>query len=247
MNVMDRLKELRMFSELLPEDRKYCLRRLPRCVLDAMKSEGSKLVLAGGFIRSCLANEHINDVDLFTTSAEEADRIIKIIADKAPIHKSQNAVSCRRNRMQIQIVHRWVFATPQEVVKSFDFTIARAAIYHDANTKTWHSVCDDRYYKDLATKKLVYMKPDRNEDAGGSMLRVLKFYQRGYRIPLDSMGDVIARLMRSVDMDRIRTEEGIAKVVTGLLREVDPNIDPEHDAHLSPINVEDDQPETQEV
>ncbi len=77
------------------------------------------------------------------------------------------------------------------------------------------------------------------EDAGGSLLRVLKFYQRGYRIPLDSMGAVLARLCKAVDWDLVKGqgtatswEEQAAKVLTGLLREVDPNIDPDHIAHL---------------
>jgi hypothetical protein len=96
---------------------------------------------------------------------------------------------------------------------------------------------------------LVYLQPIRNEDAGGSMLRVLKFYQRGYRIPIDSLGQVISRLMTGVDISRIHTEQKkfdkdseipglvfdeqqLSKVVTGLLREVDPLIDPAHVSHL---------------
>jgi hypothetical protein len=80
----------------------------------------------------------------------------------------------------------------------------------------------------------------RIEEAGGSCLRVLKFYQKGYRIPLNSMGAVIARLMSAVRIEDVRSfndknawdEEKLAKVITGLLREVDPNIDPSHIAHL---------------
>jgi hypothetical protein len=79
-------------------------------------------------------------------------------------------------------------------------------------------------------------RPNELSLAGGSILRVLKFYQRGYRIPLDSLGAVIARLMKPVDFDKIigRTdqEDQLAKVLTGLLREVDPNVDPTHEAHL---------------
>ena len=44
-------------------------------------------------------------------------------------------------------------------------------------------LCNIRFYPDLAARRLVYTSPLRNEDAGGSILRVLKFYQRGYRIP----------------------------------------------------------------
>ncbi|KKK50630.1 hypothetical protein LCGC14_3123090 [marine sediment metagenome] len=65
------------------------------------------------------------------------------------------------------------------------------------------------------------------------MLRVLKFYQRGYRIPLDSLGAVIARCVTGIDFEKIdSTEENYAFVLTGLLREVDPLVDPEHISHL---------------
>ena len=79
------------------------------------------------------------------------------------------------------------------------------------------------------------------------MLRVLKYYQKGYRIPLDSLSDVIARLVVGVDLDRCshryfdkaagvhKTEVDQAqfsRVICGLLREVDPSIDPNHLAHL---------------
>ena len=66
------------------------------------------------------------------------------------------------------------------------------------------------------------------------MLRVLKYYQKGYRIPMDSLGKVIARLVSKVNFHAIDPgdNEWLAKVVTGLLIEVDPAIDPLHNAHL---------------
>ncbi len=70
------------------------------------------------------------------------------------------------------------------------------------------------------------------------MLRVLKFYQRGYRIPLDSLGAVMARLIRAVNVKELLDrpadchESQWSKVLTGLLHEVDPNVDPTHIDHL---------------
>lgn len=64
------------------------------------------------------------------------------------------------------------------------------------------------------------------------MLRVLKYYQRGYRIPLDSFGAVLARLLIAVrDKDRI-DEDFMAKIITGLLVEVDPAGIIDHEAYL---------------
>ena len=74
------------------------------------------------------------------------------------------------------------------------------------------------------------------------MLRVLKFYQKDYRIPLDSLAAVIARAMTGIDFQQAEAtgndnEKGWTHLLTGLLREVDPSIDPTHGAHL-PTEIE---------
>lgn len=238
--------------QLTNEDRKYCLRHVPKNVLAAMREAGPDLVLAGGLIRSVIANERINDIDLFVRSKEAARVWIDKLANGAKVHETDNAFSVHLRRMFVQIIHRWTYDTPESIVPSFDFTVARAAIWF--NGSGWTSLCDDRFYIDLAARRLVYCCPDRNEDAGGSLLRVLKFYQRGYRIPLDSLGAVLARLLKGVDQEspvfwcghnkrdegrlpEVEIEAYRAKIVTGLLREVDPNVDPEHASHLSSLET----------
>ena len=136
-------------------------------------------------------------------------------------------------RIPVQFIHRWTYETPADLLPSFDFTVARAAIWYEE--KGWATLCDDRFYPDLAGKRLVYCSPARNEDAGGSILRVLKFYQKGYRIPLDSLAAVVTRLIGGVrDIGAVfeRGEAEVARILTGLLHEVDPDIDPTHVAHL---------------
>jgi hypothetical protein len=75
------------------------------------------------------------------------------------------------------------------------------------------------------------------------MLRVLKFYQRNYRIPLDSLGAVIARLVGGVHWDELqrsrfgnRGEQGLAQVLTSLLREVDPLVDSDAIGHVDTVH-----------
>ena len=68
------------------------------------------------------------------------------------------------------------------------------------------------------------------------MLRVLKYYQSGYRITVDSLSRVITRIAAGVNYDELivnyNTEElntkQYQKIIRGLLHEVDPNIDPDH-------------------
>ena len=241
-------------------------------VLALLKDRPGKVFIGGGYVRAIVANEHVNDIDLFTTdkdSALSATRFLLGLKEgEEPgrkIHESANAFTVRGLRVPVQIIHRWTYTDPAALMQSFDFTIAMAGFWweetgaeetyiENSEVKTrpvgkWHSICDDRFYEDLAAKRLRYTSPQRNEDAGGSLLRVLKVYQRGYRIPLDSLGAVIARLVDNVDLKGIEvlvndqcpsnigdtTEKRWAKILTGLLREVDPSVDPKHVAHLPSI------------
>lgn len=259
------------FSTLAWHDLQSCLIRAPHEVLFAMKKFGAELMVAGGYVRSCVTQEPINDVDCFCSSKEKALEIALVVArygmpegTNREVKETDNAYTIVGYRYPIQFIHRWTFTDPAACVESFDFTIAPAAFWYSTEVvptemkgladghgevpieelpeNTWRSVCDTRFYADLAGKRLIYAAPQRNEDAGGSLLRVLKFYQRGYRIPLDSMGAVLGRLMMGVRYAAIEAndeaswhvpvEVKLSAAITGLLREVDPEIDAKHIAHL---------------
>ena len=216
------------------QDLRWAVLRLPSTVKTIMKDPAwmGKMFVGGGYLRSTVSNEPINDIDIFVQSKQDAEHLALLLAkSKSDIYNTDNAHTIK-SKPTLQIIHRWVFDKPEDVSNSFDFTICCAVIYYDG--KNFDSFCDDRFYIDLAAKRLVYRRPIRNEDAGGSMLRVLKYYQKGYRIPLDSMGYVIARLISGIDFQRINMtdEESIGKIISGLLREVDPEIDPLHLSHL---------------
>lgn len=223
-------------NPLSPHDLSWCLRRAPSKLLAAVKAHEGKVVVAGGFIRSCIANEEINDIDLFCPSKEYAQAVAtSLLVGDRKIIETENAYTVLGHKIPLQFIHRWTYAAPLDVIPSFDFTIARAAFWYQDGK--WRSAVDPSFYADLASKRLVYCSPARNEDAGGSLLRVLKFYQRGYRIPLNSMGAVIARLVMGVRMnDWAGDEKHLAKILTGLLREVDPNVDPSHICHLPSLD-----------
>lgn len=222
----------------------WCARRLPRQLADFLKDH-PRAIVGGGFVRACIAHEEVHDVDVFAPDAEAAKAWAQLLFAKSPkvfrgVHETDNAFTVIGGSLPVQFVHRWSFPSAESLLESFDFTIACAAIWWNGSERHWESLADERFYIDLAAKRLVYRSPKRNEDAGGSMLRVLKFYQRGYRIPLDSLGAVTARLAMAVKWEDVHqagesqmpTEERVAMVLTGLLREVDPFIDMEHVAHL---------------
>jgi hypothetical protein len=223
-------------AELTPIDLHFVVTRIPKDVRDLIQSHN--LVLAGGFIRAVIAGEKPNDIDLFgkTEDAIKQAALDFALKRSTKAHITKNAITVATNgRMTVQFITRWCYERAEDLIKSFDYTVAQAAIghsvtYHFDGTqgKAWYGLCSEEFYPDLAARRLTYTYPVRNEDAGGSMMRLRKFLARGYNIQAPSMAGVIARLMRGIDLKKLDgmlgNEKDVAKAITNLLREVDPLI-----------------------
>ena len=215
------------------QDLHFCVKRLPKKLKKLIEEEKTTIIIAGGYIRSVITGEKISDIDVFAGDRKTSEDLAwKLANNKWDLYKTGNAITIKNLYIPVQFIHRWVYDNPFDVLKSFDFSICQAAIWYDKEEKKWSSSCEDSFYQDLAAKRLVYTSPERNEDAGGSVLRILKYYQRGYRIPLDSFGAVLARLFESIEWDSGMAEHDIATLITGLLLEVDPAGFIDHEAYL---------------
>jgi hypothetical protein len=207
---------------LVSHDLAWCVRRLNNDVRILLQANPRSVFLAGGYIRSCITREPIADVDLFISASADLKKHVGALTGTSDpgdlITYTQNAATIHW-KPRVQIIHRWTFENAQDGIERFDFTIARAAIWFDG--QQWQSACDESYYSDLAAKRIVYCAPQRDEEPGGSLLRLLKFYRRGYTAPLDTIGAILARIANNVDA---ATEIGMAGEFTRLLREVDPAV-----------------------
>lgn len=220
--------------QLSKHDLLQCVRRLPVAVRDLLKIRPD-LMVAGGYIRACVAGETVSDIDIMCPNPDAGAACAHTMGNHlgVKVHTTENALTVKLRPVPVQFITRWTFASPADALASFDFTIACAAFWWDGGK--WCSAAHDDFYADLAAKRLVYLAPVREEEAGGSMLRILKFYQKGYRIPLDSLGAVMARLVKALEFkhsENYKDEFNVGKILTGLLREVDPSIDPDHISHL---------------
>lgn len=213
---------------LTENDVKFVVSRLPADVRSLIIASNGRICVAGGFIRAVIANEEPSDVDLFGDDAAYLRTKASQIAigrDAARMHTSPNAVSViSPERLTVQFITRWVYSRNEDVINSFDFTVCAVAIWYKDGA--WQSACTDRFYQDLAARRLHYTSPVRDEEVGGSMLRVIKYLKRGYVIQVDSLGAVIGRIVEHVKSrtDTDTKSEDIQLVVTGLLREVDPGV-----------------------
>ena len=212
---------------LLHGDLHFVVSRIPKDVTELMKKRG--LCIAGGFIRATISGERVTDIDLFGSDKDSLADAAKDLALKrrGRLHETDNAFTVLTpSRRPVQFITRWLYDDPIKINESFDFTVCQAVIWWDDAASGWRSLIGERFYPDLAARRLYYLAPKREEAPGGSMMRVRKFLARGYSIQAESLGLVIARLMEGVSDSDLRhsSEEGLAQCIVGVLREVDPLI-----------------------
>jgi len=210
-------------AELTQFDLSFVMSRIPKDVITLLK-ENKGLAFGGGFIRATIAHEKVSDIDMFGSDAA----VLKIIATTFALKRggrlleSKNALTVLAPpRIPVQFITRWLWETPEAAMISFDFTICQTAIWFDQTSGKFCSVCSERFYSDLAARRLYYTAPERLEAPGGSLLRVRKFLAKGYNIQAPSLARVVYRLIRDVDFQNMHRVD-CEKVLIGLLREVDP-------------------------
>jgi hypothetical protein len=220
-----------MLSELHKNDLRYVVTRLPRDIRDLLSQNPRKLFMGGGFVRATIACEMPGDIDLFGTDPVLLDAMAETLKSRRPgsrIYRSKNAITLiTPDRLMVQFITRWTFDKGSDLVRSFDFTVCQAAVWRSGrgDNAPWCSSIGDGFYRDLAGRRLVYTSPVRIEEAGGSLLRAIKYIKRGYSIQVDSLGRLVARLASSVrETAMVQTEDGMGLVFAGLLREVDPSL-----------------------
>jgi hypothetical protein len=218
---------------LSSRDLPHVVESVPKDVRKLLKEH--TLFLAGGFIRAVIAGEKVSDIDLL---GPDAGKLLEVgyalaLSRAAKVHKTDNALTIiSPPRLPIQFITRWTFDDPVTLIEQFDFTIVKACICWDKQAKQWCSARDAGFYRVLAARRLVYTHPKRHEDAGGSMLRVVKYLHRGYNIQADSLAGVMSRMVGAMDVSRLEfvkedskrflPEQWSRSILLSLLRDVDP-------------------------
>ena len=204
-------------------DLNFVVRNIPSDLRKLMRHR--PLFVAGGFIRETIAGAPVHDIDVFGPTATMLEVQAQALAagrDNSRVHTTQYAHTVlAAPRMPVQFISRWLYSDAEQLLQELDFTVCQAAVWFDGTT--WCSMCSEAFYPDLAARRLVYTFPQRDEEAGGSMMRVRKFLARGYNIQAESLAGVMSRVFMKVRRNCMtEDEEGTAKVVAGILREVDP-------------------------
>lgn len=207
--VIDRTKPM-TYSVLTPEDLRAVIAAIPKHVREILeeKSWHGNAFVAGGFIRAVVTGEKINDVDIFTTDLQRVTGLVESLGMGREVHSSPSAHSIDTNGFPVQVIRAWLFGNAFSCIKSFDFSICQAVVWNEGGA--WRSATGENFYADLAAKRLRYTNPTRTESfVGGSLLRVLKHYQMGYTINVDSFSAVLSKIFKDIDPDWVNMDHSL--------------------------------------
>ena len=93
-------------------------------------------------------------------------------------------------RPSIQAIGNWFSDSPSNLLDKFDFTISQCAlIYRNPN---YELILVDSFFQDVASRELVYNAND--ESRGSSIMRVVKYAGKGYKISTEELSKVLEAL-----------------------------------------------------
>lgn len=158
----------------------------------------SEAYIAGGSIRSMIADEEVKDYDIFLRS----DKLVARIREtKGLSYISDNAVSVYMGIDQIQIITNFT-AHPSDMIDEFDFTM---------NQNFFDPIIETIVARDelsILTKQLVINKTCRNKL--GTLARISKFVARGFLVPSKTdmlmLGAAISQLSPITTIEELVSE-----------------------------------------
>lgn len=207
-----------VFTRLLDEDLDKCVDQLPSGLKNVMMSPDAagKIFVAGGFIRSILRGEPVNDIDIYAATDELAKRLLRL---GATIHRSEYATTLaqpsnafstfgsnvtKTSNVPMQVIKE-LYSDPIELIDSFDFSVCNAAIWREKNQ--WKSVISLYFYPDLASKRIRYTRKDADPAPARTLTRLIKYIQKGYNAAPDVVAEISFRAVKDTGAVSILTKE----------------------------------------
>lgn len=166
--------------------------------------------LAGGAITSIFTKQPIKDYDIYFKSNKAfVDAVYKAFEEDGLycLNVSKRAVTFSRGSDILQFICCDFFETPQAIFDSFDFTVCMATLdLSEEGDFTFH----EDFWKHNAQKYLSFNPKTKYPIA--SLLRVLKYQQRGYTI---SQGELLKIFLASSAID-INSWEKLEDAIGGI-------------------------------
>jgi hypothetical protein len=211
---------------LHPDFTEMIVAALPTEIRELAISEGPNILIAGGFCRDVMTGAEPKDIDIFSVSSQAMHNAIHNFdwTEHYTARLTANAKSFIHDDdgPDVQFISRVYYADHFEAVKSFDFSICQVGVFYIPG-KGWEGICTVEYMEDLPEFKMRYTAPERDEDPGASLLRMVKFVSRGYKIAEADIARVMGRFVVKLDEEPRsvpETEESATERVKAAFRRI---------------------------
>jgi hypothetical protein len=209
---------------LHPDFTTMIVKALPSELRDLLVETGPALCVAGGFCRDVMTGHEPKDIDIFsrskaalTAALDSFDWIEHYTMKKTA--NAENFVSDDPERPDIQFITRVFLRDHYNAILSFDFSICQVGVYFDPD-KGWVGLASEAFLEDLPNFRMRYTAPERDEDPGASLLRMVKFVSRGYKIAEADIAKIVGRFVFNLPRDSADTEEWAVDAVKTAFRRI---------------------------
>jgi len=161
------------------------INRFNSLILKELKDAQINCWIAGGSVRDYFTGiTKASDYDLFFPSEEEYLKAKNYLNEKNAIVKweSNNGIKVLYNNNTFDLVKTRFFATPEDTIREFDFTVSMFAV--DIN-KVYHG---ETSFIDLSKKQLMINKITFPES---TLYRAFKYYKKGFTMCAGEMKKII--------------------------------------------------------
>lgn len=163
--------------------------------------------IAGGSLTSAFTGTAINDVDIYFKSKEAFVEAVQCAYDERLwcVAATDRAITFAYDNCIIQLMHFDYFETAAAIFDAFDYTISMAAYDLDKKEFIFH----EDFLKHASQRFLRFHSGTRYPY--GSLMRVLKYQQRGYTI---GKGDLL-RIALACQKVPLNSWDDLAKAIGG--------------------------------
>lgn len=188
---------------LTAADKSRVVKALPDDLVRYLKASRGRLFVCGGFIRDVALGDEPKDIDVFGTDGELVKTSGLALGAERPEGSKSTvySISIKNPDLPIQFVWTWPVASPKVAIDRMDFTMCQAAMWWASGQ--WRSLCSSEFYPDTDEKRLRYTWPSREGTAGRSLVRAMRFVERGWKFPADEITRLVAHTALEVTEPKV--------------------------------------------
>lgn len=232
-------------DNLVPDDLERVVDYLPARLAKAVvhRDFEGQVFVAGGYVRAVVAGERPSDVDVFTQGEETSKALARKLGGKfaswgykeaeakldldpeAGPFVTEFATSGVLDKLLVQIIHRWTFEEPEDILQHFDFTVTQAVVWYQGGE--WRSACTPRFYPDVASKRIHYVQSRRTAlESVGTLHRLMKYVRKGYNASPETVTALVVDAYESAEEQAVVGDTTTGDIMLTTWRGIDPRVRP---------------------